>query len=164
MIFLPGMTSGPWCHPKSSRLTAQHSPIIRGLHLPAPASPIRASLAKSSSTYLFRSVGHLDAELGVIFNLGTVYRRAGDIRGLGVLLERAEEIWSETAKAEALALVCIGRAVTAQLKGDSPTAVAELAAIPAGSLQGDWLAQVDMIRGTNLLLSRHVDESIRSLG
>ncbi len=125
--------------------------------------PLLASRLLESARSSFRSVGHLDAELGVIFNLGTVYRRAGDIRGLGVLLERAEEIWSETAKAEALALVCIGRAVTAQLKGDSPTAVAELAAIPAGSLQGDWLAQVDMIRGTNLLLSGHVDESIRSL-
>jgi LuxR family maltose regulon positive regulatory protein len=105
-----------------------------------------------SARLAFADLGDVDAEVGVMLHLGTWARRRDDLAALGALIGRSREL-AGRGNLDAAALVALGEAVGAQLRGDHTAAVAALDAAPVHALRGDWAAQVRMVRGTNLALA-----------
>lgn len=110
----------------------------------------------------FEAGDDVPGEVGVLLHGGTLARRHDDLATLGHLLARAE-VLSRRGNPTAQALAALGRAVTAQMAGDPLAALEALDAVPAGSLSGDWVAQVLMVRGTNLLLAGRITEAVHEL-
>lgn len=110
----------------------------------------------------FEAGGDVPGEVGVLLHAGTLARRHDDLATLGHLLARAE-ILARRGNPTAQALAALGRAVTAQMAGDPLAALEALDAVPAGTLSGDWVAQVLMVRGTNLLLAGRITEAVHVL-
>jgi LuxR family maltose regulon positive regulatory protein len=110
----------------------------------------------------FEAGGDVAAETAVILHLGSLARRDDDLALLGALLARAQEIAPPTPRLRAL--VALGEAIGAQLRGDSAAAVAILDAAPSGMLAGDWASQEQMVLGTNLALAGRTEEALLALG
>lgn len=120
----------------------------------------RALLERARQTAADR--GDVTAETSLLLHLGTLARRDGDLAALQPLLARAEEL-GRGGDVRAAALVALGRALMAQLGGDPAGAVAVLDGAETEVLDGDWAAQVHMVRGTNLALCGRSAEARRSL-
>ncbi len=118
------------------------------LHAPTSAS---ATGVLAASRAGFERLGDTRNEVGVMLAIGQHARRCHDVVTLVSLLPRAEAL-AGTGDERATVLVCLGQALAAQMAGDPGRALDELDRTPPRSMAGDWAAQIDMVRATNLLL------------
>lgn len=110
----------------------------------------------------FEASGDLDGEIAVGMGAAVLARRADDFGTLIRLVGRAQQLVAE-GHDEAAPPVVLGDALGHQFNGDPAGALAALDRFPADWLQGDWAAQVLMMRGTNLLLLDRTDDAIEAL-
>lgn len=110
----------------------------------------------------FQASGDLEAEIAVGMGAAVLARRTDDFGALLRLVARGQEMVREGADA-AIAPVVLGDALTHQLSGDPAAALRALDRFPGDWLEGDWAAQVLMMRGTNLLLLDRTDDAIDAL-
>lgn len=110
----------------------------------------------------FEERGDREAEVSVGLAAAIAARRADDLGAVLALVGRADQLtaegWPEAAGPGVLA-----RALILQLGGQPAEAIEELRAFPRARMEGDWAAQVEMVRGTNLLLLDRADEAIACL-
>jgi DNA-binding SARP family transcriptional activator len=110
----------------------------------------------------FEQQSDLDAEISVSLAAAIVARRRDDVGTLARFLGRAETMLA-ACREEVRAPTMLGHALLAQMSGDPRGALDVLERVPAGSLRGDWAAQLAMMRGTNLLLLGRSEEAIVQL-
>lgn len=110
----------------------------------------------------FRAAGDRDAEIAVGSAAAIIARRLDDLGSLVAFIGRAGELLAEGHEpAEGPAL--LGEALVWQMGGDPTAALATLDRLPHDAFDGDWAAQVAMMRGTNLALLGRIPEAIAQL-
>lgn len=129
---------------------------LQGARLDHAASRLEAARAA------FADAGDLDGEIDSALALGIVARRTGDLGTLATLVARSHELEALGA-ARAANTRLLGEALLHQMGGDPVAALASLERVPADAFEGDWAAQVSMMRGTNLLLCGRYDEAVAQL-
>jgi DNA-binding SARP family transcriptional activator len=110
----------------------------------------------------FEEIGDVEAEISVGLAMATQARRADDLATLFRLVARAEALVAAGTH-EALAPAVLGRALGHQFAGDAEGALRALDEFPSDRLEGDWSAQVAMIRGANLMLLGKAEAAIDAL-
>ncbi|MEZ5138356.1 MAG: BTAD domain-containing putative transcriptional regulator [Acidimicrobiales bacterium] len=110
----------------------------------------------------FAAHGDVEAELLVGMGAAQVARRLDDLDTLGRFIVRAGELAAQ-GHPEASAPARLGEAILSQMLGDPAGALDALDRIAPDALQGDWAAQLSMVRGTNLLLLDRPDEALAHL-
>lgn len=110
----------------------------------------------------FAEHGDQEAEIDAGLALGIVARRSGDLATLAELVARSHELEANGATRAANTRL-LGEALLHQMVGDPHAALAALDRIPSDAFDGDWAAQVLMMRGTNLLLCGRPDEAVAQL-
>lgn len=110
----------------------------------------------------FEASDDIEAETAVSLAAAMVARRRDDLGALVVFMARAE-VMLAAGREEVRAPMMLGQALVAQMSGDPAGALEQLERVPAGSLRGDWAAQLAMMRGTNLLLLGRTDDAVRQL-
>jgi DNA-binding SARP family transcriptional activator len=123
----------------------------------APPAEILAEYRAISA--VFEASGEVRSEISVGLAAAAVARRTDDLGTLLAFLQRATEA-AAAGIDEARAPMLLGQALTQQILGDSSGALATVDAIPANALGGDWAAQVELVRGTNLALLGRMHEAI----
>ncbi len=126
------------------------------LHAPTSASATEALAASRAG---FERLGDTRNEVSVLLALGQHARRCHDMGAVHTLLPRAEAL-AASGDERAAVLACLGRALAAQMTGDPGRALDELDRTSPRSMAGDWAAQIDMVRATNLLLVGRWDAAI----
>ncbi len=111
---------------------------------------------------MFAELGDADAEIAVGMAAAIIARRLNDTDALVAFILRAGELAEQGCRA-AVACATLGRALVLQMGGDPSAALAELDRVPNDSLDGDWGAQLSMMRGTNLILLGRLDEALAHL-
>ncbi len=129
---------------------------VDGLHAPTSASATEILAASRSG---FERIGDTQNEVGAMLALGQHARRCHDLGTVLSLLPRAEAL-AASGDERATVLACLGRALAAQMAGDPGRALVELDRTSPRSMVGDWAAQIDMVRATNLLLLGRSDAAI----
>jgi DNA-binding SARP family transcriptional activator len=124
----------------------------------SPVSPAAATTFEQSRAG-FEAAGDVENEVSVILAAGQHARRASDLSTLMALMGRGQAL-AGTGDVRSAVLVGMGRALAAQMAGDPAAALDELDRVTSHELAGDWVAQLDMMRATNLLLADHVEASI----
>ena len=116
--------------------------LLRGLvgRVTDPFGPDTATLLERAAER-YRAAGNVTGEMAAINDLAYVARNQGRFDALPALLARAGEVRAAGHR-EAEGLVAIGRSLMAEMAGDDQRMVAELDAVPAGSLSRDWQAAV----------------------
>ena len=110
----------------------------------------------------FEAAADVHAEIAVGMGAAVLARRTDDFGALIRLVARAQQLVA-AGRDEAIPPAVLGDALGHQLNGDPAAAIAALDRFPADWLEGDWAAQVLMIRGTNLLLLDRTDDAIDAL-
>lgn len=123
----------------------------------APAAQVLAEYQAISA--VFEASGDVRSEISVGLGAATFARRIDDVGALLAFLQRATEAAAAGIE-EARAPMLVGQAITQQILGDSIGALATLEAVPPHALGGDWVSQVELIRGTNLALLGRMPEAI----
>jgi len=130
---------------------------LRGAQLDRAVEHLRA--AREGFAELDDHEGEIDAGLA----LGIAARRTGDLTTLAELVLRSRELEDDGA-ARAASTRLLGEALLHQMSGEPDAALGVLAQVPADAFDGDWAAQVLMMRGTNLLLmGRHHEAAAQLL-
>ncbi|MGN6694236.1 MAG: tetratricopeptide repeat protein, partial [Aquihabitans sp.] len=109
----------------------------------------------------FEAAGDVEAEIAVGMGAAVIARRADDFGTLIRLIGRGSQLVA-AGHDEAIPPTVLGDALGHQLTGDHEAALAALDRFPADWLEGEWAAQVLMIRGTNLLLLDRTDDAIEA--
>ncbi len=107
----------------------------------------------------FEASGQVRSEISVGLAAAALARRIDDFGTLVAFLQRATHAASSGID-EARAPMLLGQALTSQMLGDSASALTAVSAIPAQALDGDWAAQLKLVRGTNLALLGRMPEAI----
>lgn len=129
----------------------------------AAGEPLPDVLARYEATRAqFEATGDLEAEISAGMAAAVLARRADDFGTLIRLVARAQQAVA-AGHVEAIPPAVLGDALGHQLNGDPAAAIAALDRFPADRLEGDWAAQVLMMRGTNLMLLDRTDEAIDAL-
>jgi DNA-binding SARP family transcriptional activator len=126
----------------------------------APLEEVFARYGEASAA--FRAAGDADAEISVGQAAAIIARRRDDLGSLVAFIGRAGELveeGNESARGPAL----LGEALVWQMGGDPEAALATLDRLPGDAFDGDWAAQVAMVRGTNLVLLGRLEEAIAQL-
>lgn len=103
-----------------------------------------------------------DAELEIGMAAAIIARRLDDLGAVAAFIVRANEMVAEGYD-RALGAAQLGVALVHQMAGDPDAALSALDAVPADSFEGDWAAQLSMMRGTNLMLSGRLDDAVAHL-
>jgi DNA-binding SARP family transcriptional activator len=109
----------------------------------------------------FEAAGDVEAEIAVGMGAAVIARRADDFGTLIRLIGRGSQLVAAGHEV-AIPPVVLGDALGHQLTGDHEAALAALDRFPADWLEGEWAAQVLMIRGTNLLLLDRTEDAIEA--
>lgn len=121
------------------------------------ADPAHAVARLATARAAFAEIGDHVAEIDVGLALGVTARRADDFTTLAGLIARCHEA-EAAGVAMATYIRLLGEALLHQMNGDPAAALDTLDRIPSDAFEGDWAAQVLMVRGTNLLLcGRHLE-------
>lgn len=107
----------------------------------------------------FEASGDVDAEISVGMAAAALARRGDDLGTIVRLVMRAQQLVA-AGHHEAIPPAVLGDAFGHQLNGDPAAAIAALDRFPAARLEGDWAAQVLMMRGTNLMLLDRTDDAL----
>jgi LuxR family transcriptional regulator, maltose regulon positive regulatory protein len=112
--------------------------LLRGLErrINDPFGPKTSDLL-ARSVCGFRSVGDVAGEIAAGVELVYVLRNQGRLEELPIFLARAVEL-DAAGHRQAAGPAALARALFAEVSGDDRTMIAELDAIPAGSLSRDW--------------------------
>jgi DNA-binding SARP family transcriptional activator len=110
----------------------------------------------------FRALGDRDAEIAVGLGAAIIARRIDDVGALVAFIGRAGELVAE-GHGPAQGPALLGEALVWQMGGDPAAALATLDRLPRDAFDGDWAAQVAMVRGTNLALLDRIPEAIEQL-
>lgn len=125
---------------------------------PLPAALDRYEEARSA----FAATGDVDAEIRCGMGAAHVARRLDDLDTLIRFIARAGEL-AALGHAQAQAPALLGQAIVDQMLGDPASALRALDRIAPDALQGEWAAQLSMVRGTNLLLLDRSEEALAHL-
>ncbi|MCB1040815.1 MAG: hypothetical protein KDA94_14985 [Acidimicrobiales bacterium] len=107
----------------------------------------------------FEATGDARSEMSVGLAGAAIARRLDDFGSLAAFLQRATTS-AESGIEVARGPMLLGRAITQQMLGNSLDALAAVDSIPADALGGDWAAQVQLVRGTNLALLGRTAEAV----
>jgi DNA-binding SARP family transcriptional activator len=110
----------------------------------------------------FAARGDAAAELAVGMAAAVVARRLDDLGAIARFIGRANEL-VEAGHQPASASAQLGEALVHQMLGDPSAALAVLDGVAPDAFEGDWAAQVAMMRGTNLMLLDRVDDAVACL-